>query len=436
VFAWHARPYALERLTPPWEDFVVERRERGLRDGGEVWIRQRFNGLWFRWHNRHSGYVENRAFVDEAVRGPFPVWRHTHAFTAEGDGTVLADRIEYAFPLGGLTRPLLEGTVRRRLVRAFRHREETLRSDLQRHRRFAGQGRRRIAIAGASGFLGRNLTAFLSTGGHEVLRLVRRPAREPDEVAWDPAAGRIKEDRLEGLDAIIHLGGESLEQGRWTAARKRALVDSRVRSTEVLSRAVSRLRDAPRLLVVASAVGFYGDRGDAVLTETADPGTGFLADLCRAWEGAAAPAVEAGVRVVHARTGVVLSPAAGLLRRLLSSPLPPCIGSGQQWVSWVALDDFLYALQRVLFTDSLRGPVNVTSPEPARSLELSRTLARLRRRPMVLLPSRLLAASFGVKAVEGLLFSQRAVPAKLAAAGHAFARPHLEDALRACLGAW
>jgi len=438
VFAWHGRPLALERLTPPWESFEVERRTGGIRDGGEVWIRQKFGGVWFRWHSRHHSYLEARQFIDEVLEAPFPRWKHTHSFTADPGGCTLNDRIEYAFPAGRLGEAVLGGTVGRKLGRAFRYRHETLRGDLERHAMTAGRPPMRVLISGASGFLGSNLAAFLSTGGHEVHRLVRRPANAAGEISWDPANNRLDRTRLERFDAVVHLSGASLDRGRWTAARKREILESRVKSTRLLSEALAALSDPPRVLLSASAVGWYGDRGDEVLLETATAGRGFLSEVCQAWEAAAEPARLAGIRVVHPRIGLVLSPAAGLLRRLLPAArkgLGPRFGNGQQWMSWVSLDDVLYAFHSAMVLEALRGPMNVTSPRPVRSIEFIKTLGRILHRPSgVPAPPRLVTAVFGEKAQEGLFSSTRAIPAKLTAAGHRFASEDLEGTLRHCLG--
>jgi len=434
VFAWHARPLALERLTPPWERFVVERRVGGIRDGGEVWIRQRFGGLWFRWHSRHSGYVEGRQFVDAAIRGPFPRWEHTHTVTPEGPAeSTLRDHIVYTFPLSSVGELLLGRGVHRRLDRAFHYRHDTVRRDLSRHHRFTDRGPLRVAISGASGFLGSNLAAFLSTCGHAVYRLVRREADAPNQITWSPAAGKIDAAALERMDAVVHLSGESLEHGRWTPKRKEAIRGSRVESTRLLARTLAGLRDPPKVFLSVSAVGFYGNRGEQTLTETSAAGSGFLTDTCRAWEDAAEPAREAGIRVVHPRVGIVLSPAAGLLARLLRAGFPARFGSGKQWMSWVSLDDVLYALHHAMFTDTLQGPVNVVSPQPARNEDLAATLGRVLRRPGLPIPAGLLRAAFGEQGAS-LLDSARVVPAKLVATDYRFADGDLEAALRRCLG--
>jgi len=437
VFAWHDRPLALERLTPPWEDFRIEERIGGIRDGGEVWIRQKFRGVSVRWHSRHHSYLANRRFVDEAVSGPFPSWVHTHTFESQPGGSVYRDRIEYAFPLGRLGEAFLRGTVRRRLERAFRYRHETVREDLAREASSKAKPRR-ILISGASGFLGSNLAAFLSTGGHDIHRLVRGRAASPGQVPWDPMAGKIDPAALEGFDAVVHFSGESFERGRWTAAKKARILTSRETSTRFLARTLAGLRKPPAVLLSASAVGFYGNRGEEVLTETAAAGTGFLAEVCRRWEAAAEPAGSIGIRVVHPRIGVVLSPASGYLRRLLPYfrlGLGMRVASGNQWISWVALDDLLYAMQ-LLLESSLSGPVNVTSPNPTRNADLARTLGRVLHRPAGLpAPASLVGALFGEKGREALLSSTRAVPAKLLAAEFRFSWAPLEDALRRCLGA-
>lgn len=311
-------------------------------------------------------------------------------------------------------------------------------ADLERHARFAGRGVLRVAVTGASGLVGRTLVPFLAAGGHEVRRLVRsRDRLGPDAVYWNPERGEIDAGGLGGLDAVVHLAGEAVSE-RWSAEHKRAIRESRLRGTALLARTLAALPHPPKVLVGASAVGYYGDGGDRELDETSPPGDDFLAGVARDWEGAAAPAAERGIRVVHARFGVILSTAGGALERLL----PPFrlgaggkIAGGRQWMSWVSHDDTIGALHFLLFTDSLSGPVNVTAPNPVTNAEFARTLGRVLRRPaLATVPALVLKLMFGEMAEVMLLHGQRVLPRKLAAAGFAFRHPTLEEALRWELG--
>ena len=300
-------------------------------------------------------------------------------------------------------------------------------------------GPERVVISGASGLIGGALAGALAADGHAVGRLVRPgPAVRLGDVAWDPTAGRIDAAALEGADAVVHLAGESIAAGRWTAARKRAIRDSRVGGTRLLAEAVAGLRRPPRVLVSASAVGYYGDRGDEPLTEASAPGQGFLAEVAVAWEAAAEPARRAGLRVVHPRIGLVLAAAGGALPKMLTPfrlGLGGVIGDGRQQVSWIALDDLVSVLRHLLTTDSLAGPVNAVAPAPVDNRELTRTLARVLGRPALLpLPASVVRLVFGEMGLALLLASARVLPARLEATGFRFRNPTLEAALRAVLG--
>ncbi|MBI5710784.1 MAG: TIGR01777 family protein [Candidatus Eisenbacteria bacterium] len=296
----------------------------------------------------------------------------------------------------------------------------------------------RVVVSGAGGLIGAALVPALAAAGHAVVRLVRRPPRVPDEILWDPGRGSLDPRALEGCDAVVHLAGAPLA-ARWTAARRRAVRESRVAGTRLLAQRLAALERPPRVLLSASAMGIYGDRGDAVLTEESAPGSGFLPDLCRAWEEAAAPAVARGIRVVHPRTALVLAPRGGALARLLPAfrlGLGGPVGRPGAWWSWIALDDLVAALRFALAAESLSGPFNAASPQPVRSAEFARTLARVLRRPALLpVPAAVLRLAFGAMAEETLLASVRLAPARLAAAGFAFRFPALEDALRHVLRA-
>jgi uncharacterized protein (TIGR01777 family) len=330
------------------------------------------------------------------------------------------------------------GMVRRTVERTFAFRHDRTREDLMRHANTPLDRSLRVAISGASGLIGSALTAFLTTGGHQVTRLVRRTPERPDEAAWDPTTGAVDRPALEGLDAIIHLGGENLAAGRWTKARRRRLVSSRVDSTALLAAVASGLDRPPHALVSASAIGYYGDTGDDPADETSPVGKGFLAELCAAWESAADPARAAGIRVVHPRFGVVLAARGGALAKLwpvFRAGAGGPIGSGRQWMSWVALDDAVGAVLHLLADDAVSGPVNVVAPRPVCNRDFARTLGHVLARPALLpVPATVLRIAFGEMAEQTLLASNRVVPERLAASGFRHLRPDLEGALRAELG--
>jgi uncharacterized protein len=290
----------------------------------------------------------------------------------------------------------------------------------------------KVLISGATGLIGSSLAQELRSGGHHVTSLTRSPIGE-NNISWDPDAGTV-DGSLEGTDAVVHLAGESIAEGRWTVSKKRRIMDSRKKGTRLLAGTIAGLTTPPRVMVSASAVGYYGDRGDEVLREDSRPGSDFLAEVCKAWEAAAEPAREAGIRVVHTRFGIVLSLEGGALGTML--PIFKLggggrIGRGRQWWSWVAIDDVVGTIHHALENDSAEGPVNVGSPNPMTNAEYTRVLGKVLNRPTVLpVPAPAIRLALGGIADALLLASQRMEPAKLKVTGYRFRHPELEGALR------
>ena len=302
----------------------------------------------------------------------------------------------------------------------------------------------KIIVSGASGLVGSALVPALGAGGHQVTALVRRESKQRTrtdvaEVEWDPNAGQLDAARLVGHDAAVHLAGESVTGGRWTAEKKRRIRESRVRSTRLLAETLARLQTRPRVLVCASAVGYYGNRGAEVLTEASAPGTDFLSDVCREWEAAAEPARAAGIRVVHLRFGVVLSAEGGALAQMLTPfklGIGGQLGSGAHYMSWLALDDAVGMIEHALADENLSGPVNAVAPQPVTNREFTKTIGRVLGRPTLLpMPAFALRLALGEMADALLLSSARVEPQRLAAAGYQFKYPQLEGALRHVLHA-
>ena len=386
------------------------------------------------WVAEHTGFVRNEQFVDRMVDGPVRRWEHTHRFHADGPTrSIIEDTVDYDAPFG----PLGERVVRRHLPRMFAFRHRRTHGDLVRQSSFGGAPPLRIAVTGATGLIGRELVPFLTTAGHQVERLVRRPAAGPGEIAWDPARGYVDAEPLEGVDAVVHLAGESIRPP-WTRSRRRQIRGSRVDGTLLLSGTLARLRRPPRVLVSMSGVNVYGERGDALVDEDSAPGDGFWATMCVDWEGATAPAVAAGIRVVTLRNGVVLTPRGGALATAL---LPfrlgvgATVGSGQQYLSWIALDDIVGAIYQAIHDERLGGPVNAAAPNPVTNREFTKTLGRVLRRPTVLrAPELAVGPVLGEAGRELVLTSVRATPGRLDSVGFRFDFPTLEDTLRFQLG--
>ncbi len=433
VFAWYGRPGAINRLSPPWSPLRIITEAASLEDGRATLALP--GGL--RWVAVHQAdcYDPPRRFVDTigsdglaslpariAVR-----WRHTHEFEdIGGDQTRVIDRVETPVPGSAL-----------REMFAYRHRQ--LADDLAAHRLAAGHSLApvTVAVTGSSGLVGSALTAFLRTGGHRVIQLVRGTAKTDGERRWDPDAP--DSELLAGVDAVIHLAGASIA-GRFTDAHRNAIRDSRIGPTRRLAELLASAADRPAVLISASAIGYYGyNRGDEILTEDSDRGDGFLADVVADWEDATAPAEQAGVRVVRVRTGIVQSPRGGtlrLMRPLFGAGLGGRLGDGRQWLSWIGIDDLVDIYHRALWDTALSGPVNAVAPQPVRNTEYTHTLAHVLHRPAVLpvppLGPRLLLGAQGAR--ELACASQRVIPDKLSQAGHRFRQPDLDQALRHLLG--
>ena len=296
----------------------------------------------------------------------------------------------------------------------------------------------KILVTGASGLVGSALVPLLRADGHEAARLVRS-APGAGDVPWDPDAGTLGAEALEGFDGVVHLAGENIASGRWNAEKKRRIRESRVRGTRLLAGTLAALERPPRVLVSASAVGFYGDRGEEELTESSPAGTGFLAEVCREWEAATEAAEGKGVRVVHARLGIVLSAQGGALAKMLTPfklGVGGVIGNGRQYMSWVTLDDATAALGHLLAADTVTGPVNVVAPAPVTNREFTATLGRVLHRPAVFpVPGPMARLAFGEMAEALLLASARVKPEKLLGSGYAFRHGSLTEGLRHVLGA-
>jgi uncharacterized protein len=293
-----------------------------------------------------------------------------------------------------------------------------------------------VLVSGATGLIGSALIPELEAGGHSVTRLTRSP-RSDEDVGWDPDAGTIEGD-LAGADIVVHLAGESIAEGRWTSEKKRRILESRQKGTRLLAEKIAGLPAPPSVMVSVSAIGYYGDRGNELLTEESEPGDLFLSRVCLEWEAAAEPAREAGVRVVHPRFGIVLSTEGGALGTTL--PIFKLggggkIGSGKQYWSWVSLDDVVGAILHAIETDALSGPVNVTAPDPPTNAEYTRVLGRVLNRPTFFtVPAPAARIALGGMADELLLASARVEPAKLEETGYEYRHPELEGALRNLVG--
>lgn len=437
---WHFRPGALERLIPPWVRASIVDPGAGVQEGSVATIELRSGPLRARWKARHSAVEPGRGFVDEQISGPFSMWRHQHRFLPQDERhSLLEDHLEYLVPGGAAGRLVAGPWVRSQLRRTFEFRHRRTASDLRRHMEHPTADPLRVAVSGASGLVGSALCPFLSAGGHQIRRIVRgRPDHERLDIGWDQSNGAFERRFLEGVDAVVHLAGAGIADARWTPARREELRSSRILRTRQLAEALASLSAPPRVLVAASAIGWYGDRGEREVDERAERGQGFLPDLCAEWERATQPAEMAGIRVVHLRIGLVLSARGGALRplrRIFSLGLGGPVGSGRQGMSWIALDDLLGAILFSIVTPSLYGAVNATAPTPRSNRDFGRALAHVLRRPFLIpAPGPAVRAALGEMGDALLLRGAFVRPMRLLEHGFRFQFPDLEPALRFELG--
>jgi len=445
LWSWHERPGAFERLSPPWQRVEVVKRTNGIGEGERLVMKLGRKPFRITWEALHGPMVRGVSFEDTQVRGPFRKWHHVHRFEGSTPSTLIDD-VEWDAPLGWLGRFFAGWMIKREIKRLFRFRHARTKLDLERQtwtppmqsdRETTPDRPLKIAITGASGMVGEALVAYLTTAGHEVSRFVRRAARDPGEIVWDPVRNVLDPEHLEGLDAIVHLAGDSIAEGRWTPLKKALIRDSRVLGTKTLVDALAQVKSRPAVLVSASAVGFYGNNEEPH-DEADGAGDDFLASVCSDWETEARRAEVLGIRVVRARLGIVLDPRGGVLGKLVGpfkAGLGGKVGNGRQWMSWVALDDVVHAIDFAIRNAAVTGPVNVVSPNPLTQSEFAKVLGRVLSRPsFVPLPSFAVKALFGEMGESLLLGGQRVIPGALEKSGFRFGYENLEDALRLMLG--
>jgi uncharacterized protein len=433
LFEWHSMPGVTRRLSPPFQNVVFLAHSGSIRDGDTAKIQVKSGPFKMIMEAEHFGYEEGIRFCDRQIKGPFKSWTHVHECITAGENSYIEDRIDYELPLGFLTNFIFGGLFNRKFERLFRYRHAITCSDVSLFYRSRGAGRMKIAISGASGLVGSELTSLLTSQGHEVLKLTRGNGG----IHWDPVAESVNVEALEGVDAIVHLAGESVAQ-RWSDEAKQKIRDSRVKGTRAIAKAVSQLKTKPKVFVCASAIGFYGDRGSEPLNEESHPGIGFLAAVCKEWEESALPSVEAGVRTVNLRFGVIMSKRGGALAKML--PIFQLgaggnLGSGQQYMSWIAIEDAVKAIYFAITNEQLSGPVNVVGPKPCTNAEFTATLGKVLHRPTFFpVPSFGPRLLMGEMADEMLFAGQKVLPSKLEKEGFQFQYPDLEAALRHELG--
>jgi uncharacterized protein len=441
VFTWHEREGAFLRLNPPWEKVRVLEAPQNLHDGSIAKIKVWMDFFWMLWVLEHQNYQANHQFEDLMRRGPFSYWCHTHKVTALGPKqSILEDSIVFKLPMDTLVYPLARWVIEPKLKRMFAYRHRISKNECEHYQQYeGGPCALKILISGASGLVGEALCSFLSTQGHTVHTLVRHKQHlNPTQIFWNPDLDLLDSQSLEGFDAVIHLAGENIATGRWDARKKQAIEQSRIKGTALLANVLAGLQHKPSTFITASAIGFYGDRGAEIMEETSGPGLGFLPAVCQKWEQSSHVARQAGIRTVNMRLGIVLTPKGGALQKML----PPFLlgaggplGSGEQYMSWIALEDVVGAFHHAVLTETLSGPVNVVSPNPVTNAEFTQNLGRVLWRPAFLpAPALALRLLLGEMAEALLLASTRVRCNRLLDSGYRFTYPVLEPALRHMLG--
>ena len=441
VFGYHERPSALQRLSPPWEPIQVLEKRGGIRAGDSVSIQMNLGPFKSVWKAKHIEYQENRQFVDIQEKGPFKYWKHTHSFRSINPlETNLKDTVQFELPFGAYGHALGYSKVRKKLNQLFTYRHTTTQNDLNDWMDLKSYPSRKIAITGGNGLIGSELAVYLQAQGHEVVIISRSGKSRVfgvSGVRWDPDNKYIDARALTDVDCWIHLAGENLAQGRWTKKRIKALKDSRVNSTRFLVSFLLGLKNPPKVFISASGVGYYPS-SESVMTEDSAKGEGVLADICSDWEDASSSLIGSPIRRVVMRTGIVLSRKGGALAKLLpvfKSGLGGRVGSGNQFWSWIALDDLIRIYNFAVKHPECEGIINAVSPTACTNREFSKTLASTLRRPAVLpAPAWGLKLLLGRMADEALLASQNVEPSAIKAFDFKFNFPDLDLALDHCLG--
>ncbi|MFN0195958.1 MAG: TIGR01777 family oxidoreductase [Planctomycetaceae bacterium] len=461
VFAWHERPGAFFRLAPPWENIRLIRQQGGIRDGNELEFAMQLGPFSRRWIARHQNYIPGVQFEDVQIAGPFRSWKHTHRIIPDGpERCFLEDSVEYELPGGSIGAWLGSTSIHATLTKMFATRHDVTIHDIDMHWKFQKSGEHspslsgdvsndslpnstrsimRILLSGATGLIGSTLRPMLTTGGHTVIPLTRsRQTVHGDAVVWDPQNRSVDRSQLEGFDAVIHLAGENIGTKRWTPKQKEIIKNSRVVGTRFLCEQLAQLDRPPKVLVCASAIGYYGDRGDELLDEQNPPADDFLARVCREWETVTEPARQKNIRVINLRTGVVLSPRGGALHKMLTPfklGFGGVVGSGRQYWSWVDIDDVAGVIVHCLHHEELSGPINGVAPGSVTNRDFTMILGKVLRRPTIFpLPAFVVKLMLGEMGEALLLSSTRVAPVRLEQSGYAFRYPTLEASLRHLLG--
>ncbi|OJU82238.1 MAG: TIGR01777 family protein [Chlamydia sp. 32-24] len=433
VFDWHNRKGAFERLSPPWQQIKIVQHDEPLQKGGKAILLLTKGPFKLKWELEHKEVHPGHFFNDVQLKGPLKFFEHNHIFEQINDkSSFLIDSLQYQLPGGKVIKWCCLPFVKRNLKKLFRFRHQIVQEDIKTLKASKGKPMK-FLIAGSNGLVGQALIPFLTTQGHTVYTLVRKKTDKPNEILWNPKEGILDKNQIEGFDCIVNLAGENIAK-KWNEQVKKDILDSRVESTNLLAKTIAELQNPPKVLINASAIGYYGNRGEAELNENSAPGTGFLSDVCKKWEDATKPAEQKGVRVVKLRTGMVLSSKGGALAQMLTpfkAGMGGKVGSGEQYVSWISIEDLIAIIVFLAERDDIKGPVNLVSPESVKNKEFTKKLGEVLNRPTIVpFPEFAAKMMFGEMAEEMLLSSTRVEPKVLEEKGYKFKYPTLKEALQ------
>lgn len=434
VYQWHARTGAINRLLPPWQKVDVLERSGGLNKGAKTRLIMTFGPFKIPMNAEHIDAEQGHFFEDRQIKGPFNYWNHKHTFSHAPEGCLLQDHLTYALPINKLIPQFIDKHIKKELIKTFCYRKKILLHDLARHKEYSTSPLK-ILITGASGALGKELCPFLTSGGHTVYTLVRRTPENTTEFFWDPEQGNI--DDIPQVDVVIHLAGEYIGLSRWNKRKKEKVIQSRIMGTRLLVNAMKKA--PPKVFLSSSAIGYYGNNKDLHIREDKGVGTGFLAEVCSAWEKEALVAKDLGIRTVILRLGVVLGQRSGALKRMLSAAkigFPKAFGNGTQYTSWLGINDCLAALLHCM-TQEIEGPVNIVSPYPLTNRAFFAKLAHFGKKPLLpAIPEFYLKVLYGEMAEEIALASSHISSQKLIDSGFVFWEKNIDDSLSTQLGAF
>lgn len=438
LFSYHEQEGVLNRLTPCWEKVYFLSRTGPISEDSKVFLKVGAGPFLMDYVARHTDYKKDEYFVDVQEKGPFKNYTHRHEFSSLNNGSVLHDNISYKLYFSPVSDFLGGYFLNKKLEKMFRYRHKTTENDINFISKYTFSPMR-IGITGGRGDIGRMLVPFLKTHGHTVVRFVRdKDLADENNYYWEPDTGKFYGENPD-FDAIIHLSGAPIGKGRWSKNTKTEIIKSRVDSTKKLAEFILTLKNPPKIFLSASAIGYYGERGDEILSEQDKNGNHFISYVCKEWEGAT-DILRDQMRVINLRMGIVMSYCGGALCRVLPyfrAGLGMIFGAGSNYMSFISMDDLLYGIAHILYTEGIDGAVNMVSPNPIMQLEYADILAEvLGRKRFIKVPAKVVELIFGQMGQEVLLTGTRVIPEKLLKTGFEFCFPDIKSTLQHTIGVY